>query len=145
MNISKLSINQSQLSIISAGAMVFQSKLFVRDLLTDLQNATATSKFIKDNQILSLSATKTVGVFDLYQWSKVMVDTSRTDVMDIHKVRQMYTGYEALNVKPDIGVVHHYRHYDISKDEVMTDNHMNKVIGQLLNSYQKLFSYVSKK
>ena len=120
--------------------MVFQSKLFPKDATEDLPTSAKTQDFIRKNGVVSLSALKTVGLFPLYQWSKVLVDTTRTEIMDIHKVRQMYSGYEVLNVKPDFGVVHHYRHYEETHSLLSVDNHMSKVMGKLLKTYQHLFA-----
>ncbi|KAF6038360.1 hypothetical protein EB796_003327 [Bugula neritina] len=118
-----------------AGAFVYQSQMFPRN------TKSANGSFINRHHLWSLQYLNTVGVFDLYQWSKVLVNTDRTDIVDIHNVRQCYPGYEIINVKPEVGVVHHYRLYDslITDTYSYQDRYMSRYKESLVRLYRSMF------
>ena len=115
------------------GAAVFQSKLFPKNSPSDAVND------IQKKKLWCLTITRTVGIFNLYEWSKVLIDTSKTDIVDIHKIRQMLPGYTIVNADPTIAAVHHYRYYKYDPQQLQIDNYMTRYKEDVLKTYDKLF------
>jgi len=77
--------------------------------------------------------------YPLYQWSKVIIDTQRVDVMDIHKVRTMIPPYQVVNVDPVLASIHHHRRTDDQYDDLGMDKTANRFVNSIIDYYTKLF------
>lgn len=81
-----------------------------------------------------------VGVFELYGWSKVMLETSKVDIMDVHNIRQMYPAFTSVNATFQLGLIHHYRDYEVSADALYKDDYLLRLKHILLYYYKTLFN-----
>ncbi|XP_067936610.1 uncharacterized protein [Watersipora subatra] len=117
------------------GAAVFRCTLFPKNTQTDQPKES--EKLQK--KYWSLSHIQTVGTFPFYQWSKLLVDTSKTDIVDIHTIRKMLPGYTVVNASSSVAVVHHYRNHKYSQSKLRKDPYMRNYENRLLNVYHQLF------
>jgi len=58
-------------------------------------------------------------------WSKPLVDTDAVDLIGMHKVDVIRSGYIKETMDPSIATVHHYRHLGSDRD------HVRKMVEQV--------------
>lgn len=129
---------KSHLLLVS-GSVIFSSQLFPRNIpskLSDNQEDT----FIASHKIWAMTNREAVGVFELYGWSKVMLETSKVDIMDVHNIRQMYPAFTSVNATFQLGLIHHYRDYEVSADALYKDDYLLRLKHILLYYYKTLFN-----